>query len=231
MIKKVFKILLILILITVIGIGALIAYDPSNDDYTLSPELYTQLSNQADYTYIDDISPIFLNVLVANEDKRFYDHMGFDLIRIVGAIYGNIKAGELETGGSSITQQLAKNLFYSQEQTFSRKLLELGTALRLELYFSKEQILEMYVNVIYYGSDAYGIKQASQIYFDILPGELDIDDAGVLVGLLPAPSVYNPNANLEINNSRKEKVLDVYEELKARFAQWYWQRNNPIIGY
>ncbi len=211
--KRLVIIIAVLALAFLLGLSALIIHTPKDGDYALDPTLYQQVAAQPDYVMLKDISPIFLDILIANEDKRFYQHSGFDIIRIGGAFIGNIKAGELETGGSTITQQLAKNLFYTREQTLNRKLLELGTAIRLEYYFTKQQILEMYINVIYYGSDAYGIAQACQVYYQKTPDQLTIDEAAMLVGLLPAPSVYNPNNNLELAKQQQRETLQKYREV------------------
>ncbi len=211
--KRLIIIITVLVLAFILGLSALIIHTPKDGAYALDRTLYQQVSAQTDYVMLEDISPIFLDILIANEDKRFYQHRGFDIIRIGGAFIGNIKAGELETGGSTITQQLAKNLFYTREQTLNRKLLELGTAIRLEHYFSKAQILEMYINVIYYGSDAYGIAQASQIYYNKTPAQLTTDEAAMLVGLLPAPSVYNPNNNLDLAKRHQAEALQKYREI------------------
>lgn len=202
--------MIVLTLFLAIGVGVLFLHTPESEVYTLDDTLYQQVSSQDGYVYLNDISPDFLEILVANEDRRFYQHVGLDLKRTLGAAVGNIKAHQTITGGSTISQQLAKNLFYSQEQTYTRKLLEFGTALRLEYYFSKAQILEMYINVIYYGSDAYGIADASSVYFNKLPIDLTEDESATLVGLLPAPSVYNPMASKELSEKRKLEALTNY---------------------
>ncbi len=211
--KKWIKIIVAVCLLLATSLAVLVLHQPSQGKYTLNKDLYNRLSEQPGYVKLESVSPLFLDVLVANEDKRFYSHKGFDLIRISGAALGNIRAGELQTGGSSITQQLAKNLFYSCEQTLTRKLLELGTAIRLEYYFSKAQILEMYINVIYYGSDAYGIAAASRIYYDKPPDQLTLEESAMLVGLLPAPSVYNPNNDLALAERCKRNALNTYYQI------------------
>ncbi len=214
--KKWIKIIVAVCLVLAISLTALVLHQPAPGKYTLNRDLYNRLSEQPGYVKLESVSPLFLDVLVANEDKRFYSHKGFDLIRISGAALGNIKAGKLQTGGSSITQQLAKNLFYSYEQTFTRKLLELGTAIRLEYYFSKAQILEMYINVIYYGSDAYGISEASRTYYDKPPDQLTLEESAMLVGLLPAPSVYNPNNDVALAERRQREALNTYYQITTR---------------
>ncbi len=211
--KKLFKILIVIIVVLALGALAIIMHQPEGGDYTLDRSLYQTIAARPGYVKLEDISPIFVDVLIANEDKRFYQHGGFDLVRIGGAIVGNVKANRLVTGGSTITQQLAKNLFYGREQTLSRKLFELGSSIRLEYYFSKQKILEMYINVIYYGSDAYGIAEASKVYFNTTPDKLTLEQSTMLVGLLPAPSVYNPNNDIELARQRQAEALQNYREI------------------
>ncbi|MCK8061220.1 MULTISPECIES: biosynthetic peptidoglycan transglycosylase [unclassified Fusibacter] len=210
--KRIIRFISIIMIIAVLAITySVVTFDPSNSSYTLGPELYAQVEDREEYARLNEVSGEFIQMLVMMEDQRFNSHFGFDPIAIAQAMVRNIKAGELEAGGSTITQQLAKNLFYTQDQNIKRKVYELWTAIRLEQMFTKDQIIEMYINVIYYGSDAYGISQACRTYFDITPAELTREQAAILVGLLPAPSVYNPIDGPEISSQRKELVLDLFE--------------------
>lgn len=210
------RILIGFIAVILIFFAVIYFNDPSNDLYILDKTLYHQVGSQEHYTQLEDVSPCFLELVVLSEDKRFYKHFGFDIIRTAGVAIDNIKSGQLQAGGSTITQQLAKNLFYSREQTLTRKIFELGTAFRIETYFNKNQILEMYINVIYYGSDAWGIEQAAKVYFDKSAKDLTIEESAVLVGLLPAPSLYNPKENPEIAQQRAEKVLALYRRVHKK---------------
>ena len=150
---------------------------------------------------------IFQQALIAVEDNRFYQHSGIDVEAVLRAILVNLQSGELKEGGSTITQQLVKNLLLSQDRTWSRKALEIPLTLLMENQFSKEEILEMYVNTIYYGSGAYGIGEASKIYFDKPPRSLTLPEASMIAGLPAAPSVYSPLVDLNMALKRQKIVL------------------------
>lgn len=156
---------------------------------------------------IEDISPYFLNAIVAVEDSNFYDHHGLDHIGLIRAFYANMRAKRVIQGGSTITQQLSKNLFFSFERNFVRKIKELLIALQLEATFSKQQILEAYSNQIYFGSGAYGVEEASQTYFGKRAQDLTLLQAAVLAGLPNSPNSANPFANKERAMNRAEYVL------------------------
>lgn len=177
-------------------------------EYILNDNLIKQISARVpNYTQIDKIPQNVKNALISVEDKRFYDHHGFDSVGIGRAFIENIKTRKFKQGGSTITQQLAKNLFLSNEKTITRKLKELVLALNLEARYSKEEILEMYLNVIYYGSGAYGIENASQEYFAKHVKDLNLPQAAMLAGLPKAPSIYNPKHSLEKALERQKVVL------------------------
>ncbi|MBQ8698272.1 MAG: transglycosylase domain-containing protein [Schwartzia sp.] len=148
------------------------------------------------------------NAIVAVEDARFYSHPGFDIDGIARAALVNLQNGEIEEGASTITQQLAKNLFLSQEQSFARKAEELALAVTLELRYSKEDILALYLGSIYFGSGYYGICDASRGYFGKEPKDLTLPEAAMLAGLPNAPSVYSPYENFLLAKKRQFIVLD-----------------------
>jgi penicillin-binding protein 1A len=129
---------------------------------------------------------------IAAEDRRFYQHDGIDLVGISRAVLRNITRGSFEEGASTITQQLARTVFLSQDRTITRKLEEAALAGKLERQLSKEQILEQYLNYVYLGSGAYGVADAAWIYFSKSPAELTLSEAALIAGLPPAPSVYSP---------------------------------------
>ena len=143
--------------------------------------------DRTDYVPIERISPELKNAVVAVEDRRFYSHMGFDMTGIARATLVNIQHGRVEEGASTITQQLVKNLFLDNERTFTRKAQEFLLALDIEIAYSKEEILEMYLNVVYYGAGFYGINAASEGYYDKSPAALDLPEASMLAGVLNAP--------------------------------------------
>lgn len=183
---------------------------PANSMYNFETDLSKQVSaNIPEYTPIDQVPNDFLKAIVAVEDHKFYKHHGFDLEAIGRAVYINLKGGTVRQGGSTITQQLAKNLFLSNDKTYHRKLEELALAIRLERLYTKDEILEMYINVIYYGSDAYGIQAASRTYFGKNAKGLTRDECALLAGLPQAPSIYNPKTNPALALKRQATVLSL----------------------
>lgn len=164
---------------------------------------------------LSDISPHMLHAVIAIEDERFFKHEGLDLWRIGGAAVANLKAGRIVQGGSTITQQLARKTFLNDKQTPWRKAREAVLALRLEMTFSKEEILTMYLNRIYFGRGYYGIEAAAQGYFDKKASALTLDEAALLAGLIQAPSAYAPPANLERALARRAVVLKRMQAIGA----------------
>jgi penicillin-binding protein 1A len=156
---------------------------------------------------LDRISPHVVSALIAIEDKRFYEHHGLDYRRIVKAALANSRAGEIVQGGSTITQQLVRSLLLTRRQTYSRKLKEAVLALRLEEHYSKPQILEAYLNRIYFGDGYYGIEAAALGYFGKPAAALDAVEAATLVGLIKGPSLYSPSKAPERALERRNLVL------------------------
>lgn len=166
--------------------------------------------NKGEFVTIDQISPNMIYALVSTEDKRFYDHHGFDPMGFLRATFGLLlNRGRVTGGGSTITQQLAKNAFLTQDQTFLRKAKELFLSFELEKKYSKDQILEMYLNNAYFGNGAYGIENASLRYFGKSAKDLTISEAAVLTGSLKAPNVYNPIDDMEATVKRRATVLQL----------------------
>ena len=147
------------------------------------------------------------NAIIATEDKNFYRHNGFDPSGLLRSTFANLLAGRVVQGASTITQQLARILFLSNEKTFTRKIKELIVAVRIEKTISKEKILEMYLNNVYLGSGAYGVEGASQIYFNKHLKDLTLAECALLAGLPQAPSVYSPFHDEELSIKRRNKVL------------------------
>jgi penicillin-binding protein 1A len=159
------------------------------------------------YLHIDSIPLILQQAVIAVEDNRFHKHIGVDLSAIFRAALVNLQFGEVVEGGSTITQQLVKNLFLSPDRTLARKLEEVALALDLELRYSKPQILEMYLNTIYFGENAYGIGRASAIYFNKTPDKLNLAEAALIAGLPNAPSLYSPYVDWNAAKRRQAVVL------------------------
>jgi penicillin-binding protein 1A len=145
-----------------------------------------------DLTHLDAISDNVEHALVASEDKDFYKHEGFSVTGMIRALYGNIVAGGVTGGGSTITQQLAKNTLLTEQQTVLRKYQELTLSLAIEQRYTKDQILEMYLNSAFFGGNIFGIEDASQAYFGKPAKDLDLAQASMLIGILPAPNAYSP---------------------------------------
>ena len=175
-------------------------------------EKINEIRNKEDYTKIEDVSPDFLNAIVAVEDHRFYKHNGVDLISTVKAIFTNVKASSYVTGGSSITQQLAKNMYFPQEKKMVRKIAEMFMAYNLEKNLSKNEILELYINNIYYGSGYYSVYSASMGYFNKKPSELTLDEASLLAGIPNAPSIYSLDVNPTLARQRQKQVISAMKE-------------------
>ena len=149
-----------------------------------------------------------IDAVIVTEDKRFFNHPGVDIKGILRAIYVNLKANRIIQGGSTITQQLAKNLFLTPERSFSRKFHELILSLWLEMRFSKQQILSIYLNRVYLGSGTYGVQAASEKYFNKKVENLNLYECALIASLLKAPSKYNPIANSTLSRERTSKVLN-----------------------
>ena len=160
------------------------------------------------YVFLPNIPKDLMKAIVAVEDARFYTHDGYDLKGITRATATNIEAGEIEEGGSTITQQLAKNLFLSGEQSFARKAEELLLAREIEKNFDKDKILEFYLNTIYFGSGYYGVHAAAEGYFGKEPKDLTLAESAMLAGLPNAPSLYSPYVNFKLAKQRQMKVID-----------------------
>lgn len=157
---------------------------------------------------LDRMPPRLLQAIVAVEDARFYSHPGFDLEAIARAALVNLQSGEIEEGGSTITQQLVKNLFLSPEQSLSRKIEEVALAIDVECRYSKNEILALYLNTIYFGSGYYGIYDAAHGYFGKEPSLLSLPEAAMLAGLPNAPSLYSPYESFLMAKKRQFIVLD-----------------------
>lgn len=162
---------------------------------------------------LNDIPDHVRNAFIAIEDERFYNHFGFDVIGSMRAAYANFKAGEIVQGASTITQQLAQNAFLTTETTYKRKVQEIWLALQLERSYGKEEILELYLNRIYFGNGAYGVEAAAQTYFDKSVGDLSVAEAAMLAGAVRSPNYYNPIDNEPEAAARMRIVLSSMNRL------------------
>ncbi len=163
------------------------------------------------YTEFEDLPQVYVNAVLSVEDHRFYSHGGIDLIAISRAAINDIKAMSPVEGGSTITQQLAKNMYFSQEKDFSRKAAEVFMAFNIERNYSKEEIFELYVNGIYFGDGYYTVGEASQGYFQKATRDMTEYESTLLAGIPNAPSKYAPTKNPELAEKRQKKVLQRME--------------------
>ncbi len=168
-------------------------------------QVYLTASSQEGYVTLDRISPDLQAAVIAIEDHRFYSHPGYDIRSMCRAAVDSIITGNL-TGGSTITQQTAKNVWFTQEKRFTRKAAEIFAARDLERVLGKEKILELYLNISFFGKGSYGIGAAAREFFGTTPDKLTLEQSVYLAGLLQAPSVYS--ANEEKAAQRYEKVVN-----------------------
>lgn len=214
---KVIKNIIFVAIVFLISIGLLVVgngYDMYKDAISKIPltEKVETIKEKENYTKIEEVPEIYIKAVISVEDHRFYKHNGVDLISTVKAIFTNVKASSYVTGGSSITQQLAKNMYFSQEKKMVRKIAEMFMAYNLEKNLSKNEILELYINNIYYGSGYYSVYSASMGYFNKKPSELTLDEASLLAGIPNAPSIYSLDVNPTLARQRQKQVISAMKE-------------------
>lgn len=224
-IKKVakigFKITIILVLAVILTIGGLYLYAFCSPKmairtngkfyiYDQDNSLVYQGSSSSEWVNIEDISDNLKNAVISVEDKNFYKHQGFDYLRIAKAMFNNIKSKSLKEGASTISQQYVKNMYLTFDKTWSRKIEEAMLTLELEVHYSKDEILEGYLNTINFGQGNYGIQDASLYYFNKKASELTLEEACMLAAIPKSPEYYNPAANYE---KSVERALIVAETM------------------
>ncbi|MHC0067726.1 transglycosylase domain-containing protein [Nostoc sp. UIC 10890] len=153
------------------------------------------------------VSPHLKRAVLATEDSSFYDHPGINPVGVARALVVNLEAGEVQEGGSTVTMQLVKNLFLSQERTFTRKIAEAVLAIRLEQVLNKNEILDMYLNQVYWGDNNYGVQMAARYYFNKSATNLNLAESAMMAGLLPAPESFSPFINMELAKQKQKEVL------------------------
>lgn len=216
--KRLFKYLVIFILFTIFMINGVYFYaklkpklDIRNVNsfylYTNNNELYFQGSGEKEWVSLNDISNNLIKTTIGIEDKRFYKHHGIDVLRVIKATINNIKNRKIVEGASTITQQYAKNLYLDFDKTLKRKLSELWYTIQIETHYSKEEILEGYLNTINYGHGNYGIKAASNYYFNKEPSDLTLAESVILANIPKSPSNYSPINNYELAKEKQENTL------------------------
>lgn len=177
------------------------------DDVSHFKESLESRVHREKFVPYDKIPDLLKKGIIATEDRRYYDHGAVDIIGVARAFITNSMAGETLEGGSTIAQQTVKNIFLSNDRTMTRKLEELALAVQLERNYSKEEILELYLNTIYFGHGAYGVGEASRVYFGKEPKALDLSQCAMLAGLPQAPSAYDPISHPQEGAKRMTTVL------------------------
>lgn len=190
-----------------LNIDKLVSFDRSISFYDANGTLLSEQSNGINLIEINSILPHTQNAFVSIEDKRFYKHNGVDYKGLLRALLNNVKSFSFKEGASTISQQLIKNTHLSNEKTLNRKILEIKLSKQLEKKYSKKQILEKYLNTIYFGENCYGIKNASKLYFNKNVNDLTINESAMLAGIIKAPSFYSPYKNYQKCMQRKDVVL------------------------
>lgn len=217
--KKIILKLVLLIFLVIVAVCSLFVgigynmYSKAIKDVSIDEKI-AEIQKNKNYTKVDGMPKIYKDAVIAVEDHRFYTHKGVDFISISRAIYRNIINGHLVEGGSTITQQLAKNTYFTQSKKFTRKIAEIFMCQKYEKECSKDLILELYVNTSYFGNGYYNLKEASMGYFNKLPMELNDYEATMLAGVPNAPSVYAPTVNFNLASQRQRQVLDKMVEYK-----------------
>ena len=203
-------IIVIILLISIASIVALSGYAYYSSKLKEKPLVtrVQEITNKEHFVKFSDMSTYYRNAVISVEDHRYYDHGPVDFIAIGRALFTNVKNGKLQEGGSTITQQVAKNVVFSQDFSFERKLGEAFAAFDIEKSFTKSDILEIYVNTCYFGDGYYGIYDASYGYYKKSPKDLTLSEASMLAGIPNAPSVYSPNVNPTLAKQRQKYVLN-----------------------
>lgn len=209
MIKKLLRFILIILIIAfaVIYFNGKKFYEETISEKPLK-EKVEEIREDYNYVKKDEMPKYYLDAIVAVEDRRYYNHGAVDYIGILRAIYTNIKTKGLQEGGSTITQQVAKNLYYEKEKNVvKRKVAEAFIANDLEKNYSKDEILELYANIIYFGDGYYGIKEACEGYLKKEPKDMSLSEATMMAGIPNAPSAYAPTVNKKLCKQRQMKVV------------------------
>ena len=210
--KTFLKIIFVIVLVS-LSIGLLVignGYNMYKEAIQNEPleQKVEEIKQKGNYTQINEVPKIYQNAVIAVEDHRFYSHNGIDIIAIGRAFVNDIKAMSFVEGGSTITQQLAKNIYFTQEKKITRKIAEMFMAFEIEKNYSKEEILELYLNTSYFGDGYYTVKEASLGYFGKEPNKMTDSESIMLAGIPNAPSVYSPTKNPEFAKERQKQVVE-----------------------
>ena len=207
----VFALIIILLLISFYTFLGYLKFKDVTTEISIKDKIEA-IKQDENYISYEEIPKDFIKAIVAIEDHRFFVHNGIDIIGTTRAILTNINRQSLVQGGSTITQQLARNMYFSQEAKPDRKIAELFVALELEKEYSKEEILTYYANIIYFGDGHYGLKEASVGYFDKKPIDLTLDECTLLAGIPNAPSIYALTNREDLARQRQKYVISAMEK-------------------
>ena len=234
---KIIKRIILIIILVVIFVGTILTYK----GYTLYREALdkmsvldkvAQIKNDENYTELNKLPKFYLDAVIAVEDRRFYEHGAIDPIALARAVIVNIKSFELKEGGSTITQQLAKNIYFTQEKSALRKVAEMFMAYEIERNCDKDTILELYLNTSYFGDGYYCVNEASRGYFDKEPIDMTRNEASMLAGIPNAPSAYCPTKHLNLAQQRQIQVLDKmvkYKFITEEEKQRVLKEDNAVV--
>ena len=217
--KKVIEKILIFIFIILLSLSFIVLgsgynmYKEAIKDAPLNKKV-EEIKEKNNYTTLDEMSDIYKNAVVAVEDHRFYEHGGIDVIAIGRSIWNDLKAMSFVEGGSTITQQLAKNIYFTQEKELTRKVAEVFMAFTIEDNLEKDEILELYLNTSYFGDGYETVKEASRGYFEKEPINLTDYESVMLAGIPNAPSVYAPTVNIDLSKQRTNQVIEAMIKYK-----------------
>ncbi len=213
LLKKMFM-LAFLVILTWVGLTFYSGWQMYEDALAACPleEKVAQTTAQENFTTLDQLPEIYLDAVLAVEDRSFYGHHGFNLRSTGRALIRNFQEKDLVEGGSTITQQLAKIWYFDLDKKFDRKVAELLMAFNIEEHYTKKEILEFYLNSIYFGSGYYNVYDASMGYFGKVPAEMNDYEATLLAGIPNAPSVYSPDVNPDLAEQRRQQVIQCMEQ-------------------
>ena len=230
---KTFLKIMLLVSLVIISIGLLAVgngynmYKEAIEEIPLDQKV-EEIKSKENYVSLSELPQIYLNAVISVEDHRFYKHNGIDIIAIGRALINDIKAMSFVEGGSTITQQIAKNEYFTQEKKITRKIAEVFIAFEIEKNYNKDEILEIYINTLYFGDGYYNIKDAAKGYFEKDLDELTDGEWIMLAGIPNAPSVYAPNVNADLAKQRQKQVIEKmikYEYLTKNEADKIVQEN------
>ena len=217
---KVIKKVIILVVLIILSIGLLIignGYDMYKNALEEMPldQKIANIKEKENYIELENVPKMYIDAVICVEDHRFYKHNGIDIIAIGRAFVNDVKAVRLVEGGSTITQQLSKNIYFTQDKNFTRKIAEVFMAFKIEKNYEKKEILELYINTLYFGDGYNNLEEACEGYFNKSLDKISDGEAILLAGIPNAPSVYVPTKNPELAQKRQTQII--YKMIKYKY--------------